>query len=47
MLEIKVREVRGKCPVYKIGDKMTIEAIKARESVVIAVAEEGDNDKHC
>lgn len=25
MLEIKVCEIRGKCPVYKVGDKMTIE----------------------
>lgn len=24
MLEIKVCEIRGKCPVHKIGDKMTI-----------------------
>ncbi len=25
MLQIKVCEIRGKCPVYKVGDKMTIE----------------------
>ena len=24
MLEIKVCEIRGECPVYKVGDKMTI-----------------------
>jgi uncharacterized repeat protein (TIGR04076 family) len=25
MLQIKVCEIRGYCPVYKVGDKMTIE----------------------
>lgn len=25
MLEIKVREIQGKCPVYKVGDKMIID----------------------
>ena len=25
MLEIKVCEIRGRCPVYKVGDKITIE----------------------
>ena len=25
MLEIVVHEIRGKCPVYKIGDKMVID----------------------
>ena len=25
MLEIKVCQIRGSCPVYKVGDKMTIE----------------------
>jgi len=25
MLEIEVVEVRGKCPVYKVGDKITID----------------------
>ena len=25
MLEIRVREIRGKCPVYKVGDKMVID----------------------
>ncbi|MBA7689210.1 hypothetical protein ES703_97714 [subsurface metagenome] len=25
MLEIKVREIRGKCPVYKVGDKIVID----------------------
>lgn len=25
MLEIKVCEIRGKCPVYKVGDKMVID----------------------
>lgn len=25
MLEIKVREIRGKCPVYEVGDKMIME----------------------
>lgn len=25
MLEIKVCEVRGKCPVYKVGDKIVID----------------------
>ncbi len=25
MLEIKVREVRGNCPVYKVGDKIVID----------------------
>ena len=25
MLEIKVCEIRGKCPVYEVGDKITIE----------------------
>ena len=25
MLEIEVVEVRGRCPVYKVGDKMTID----------------------
>ena len=24
MLEIKVCEIRGKCPVYKVGDKMVV-----------------------
>ena len=24
MLEIEVHEIRGKCPVYKVGDKMVI-----------------------
>ena len=28
MLEIKVCEIRGKCPIYKTGDKMTIEGPK-------------------
>jgi uncharacterized repeat protein (TIGR04076 family) len=25
MLEIKVRKIKGKCPVYKVGDKMVID----------------------
>lgn len=25
MLEIKVCEIRGKCPVYKVGDRVTID----------------------
>jgi len=25
MLEIKVREIRGRCPVYKVGDKIVID----------------------
>jgi uncharacterized repeat protein (TIGR04076 family) len=25
MLEIKVREIRGNCPVYKVGDKIVID----------------------
>jgi uncharacterized repeat protein (TIGR04076 family) len=25
MLEIKVYEIRGKCPVYKVGDKLVID----------------------
>jgi len=25
MLEIKVREIRGTCPVYKVGDKIVID----------------------
>lgn len=25
MLEIKVHEIRGKCPVHKVGDKMVID----------------------
>jgi len=25
MLEIKVKEIRGKCPVYKVGDRITID----------------------
>ena len=25
MLEVNVCEIKGKCPVYKVGDKMTIE----------------------
>jgi len=25
MLEIKVCEIRGKCPVYKVGDRMVID----------------------
>ena len=25
MLEIAVHEIRGKCPVYKVGDKMLID----------------------
>ena len=25
MLEIRVREIRGKCPVYKVGDKIVID----------------------
>lgn len=25
MLEIEVCEIRGRCPVYRVGDKMTIE----------------------
>lgn len=28
MLEIKVCEIRGKCPVYKVGDAMRIEGPK-------------------
>ena len=28
MLEIKVHEIRGKCPVYKVGDKMVIDGPK-------------------
>ena len=24
MLDIKVCEIRGKCPVYKVGDRMTL-----------------------
>jgi len=40
VLEIKVSKIRGRCPVYKVGDKMTIEEIKARESTVIAIANE-------
>ena len=26
MLEIRVREIRGSCPVYKVGDKIVIDA---------------------
>ena len=25
MLEIKVKEIRGKCPVYKVGDRIVID----------------------
>ena len=25
MLEIKVHEIRGKCPVYRVGDRMVID----------------------
>ena len=25
MLEIKVHQIKGKCPVYKVGDKMVID----------------------
>ncbi len=25
MLEIRVREIRGRCPVYKVGGKITID----------------------
>jgi uncharacterized repeat protein (TIGR04076 family) len=28
MLQIKVCEIRGYCPVYKVGDKMTIEGAR-------------------
>ena len=28
MLQIKVCEIRGKCPVYKVGDKMIIDGAK-------------------
>ena len=28
MLEIKVHEIRGECPVYKVGDKMVIDGPK-------------------
>ncbi len=28
MLEIKVCEIRGKCPVYKVGDRMVIDGAK-------------------
>ena len=28
MLEIKVHEIRGECPVYKVGDKMVINGPK-------------------
>jgi uncharacterized repeat protein (TIGR04076 family) len=28
MLQIKVCQIKGKCPVYKVGDKMTIEGAK-------------------
>ena len=28
MVEIKVHEVKGSCPVYKVGDKMTIDGAK-------------------
>lgn len=25
MLDIKVREIKGKCPVYKVGDRIVID----------------------
>lgn len=28
MLEIKVCQIRGKCPVYKVGDRMVVDAPK-------------------
>ena len=28
MLEIKVCQIKGMCPVYKVGDKMTIDGAK-------------------
>jgi uncharacterized repeat protein (TIGR04076 family) len=28
LLEIKVHEIRGECPVYKVGDKMVIDGPK-------------------
>ena len=28
MLEVKVCQIKGKCPVYKIGNKMTIEGAR-------------------
>ena len=28
MLEVKVREIKGVCPVYKLGDRMVIEGPK-------------------
>jgi uncharacterized repeat protein (TIGR04076 family) len=28
MLEIKVCQIQGKCPVYKVGDRMTIDGAK-------------------
>ena len=28
MLEIKVCEIKGKCPVYKVGDKMVVDDLK-------------------
>ncbi len=28
MLQIKVCQIKGKCPVYKVGDKMIIEGAK-------------------
>ena len=28
MLEIVVHEIRGKCPVYRVGDKMVIDGAK-------------------
>ena len=28
MLEVNVCEIKGKCPVYKVGNKMTIEGAK-------------------
>ncbi len=28
MLEIKVHEIRGKCPVYKVGDKLVVDGAR-------------------
>ena len=28
LLEIRVHEIRGKCPVYKVGDKMVVDGPK-------------------
>ena len=41
MLEIKVSEIRGSCPVYRVGDKVVIEEPKDTEHAYMQCVDPG------